>query len=552
MNAPSKDTLKYLRSNTAAYIRLVQGETLETYQKEICDLVDQYERVSIKACHAVGKTYTLGHIVDALLKNNPGAIILTTAPTARQVKDLLWGEIHKAHKKDLPAFQYGNATATELRIDHDWYAKGFSPQKNVSDGPGQGTASNFQGYHGRTMTIIIFDEATGVEPIMWSLAEGMMNTGKVKWICIANPTARNCDFFHTFNNRNWVNYSITCFDSPNLIANQMYNRHDLLKEYDYLIGLDDIGYSNRLKSYARPAPHLIGLDWVMKMLVEWGIDHPLFLSKVLGEFPAEDANSLIPESVVNMSFNRVYEPVDRDVRYIGVDVARMGGDKTVFTEFIGWKQIRVETHSKLETTEVSGCLMEFIKGSPDYGKRECRVAIDAGYNPGVLDILMLSTGQKELNKHNEIYKDMYRTMTDRVTILSFDFGGSDWVKFHYGWKDEAALRDPALEDDRMVQEDRSNYLNFKAKMFDLLARDMRSKVALKDDDKALRESYIEELPSIIILPASDSKMKIESKQDYKTRTGKNSPDKSDSLALANIARYYAVRPMGMLEAMGGS
>jgi hypothetical protein len=268
------------------------------------------------------------------------------------------------------------------------------------------------------------------------------------------------------------------------------------------------------------------------------------VSKVLGEFPEEDANSLIPEGVIRAAIEREYKPGPNEYRYIGVDVARFGTDKTVFTEFVGWKQTRVETMHMRDTFEVLGPLIEFIKNDDSYGNRPVRVAVDAGYGHGVIDALMLATGQKRINHLNAPYQDLANTLTESVEILEINFGGQDWVKFHYGWKDEAALLDPELAKDRNVQEDRENYTNFKAKMFDLLARDMRTRISLLN-----HPDYLKDLPSVIIIPAGDSKMKIEAKSDYKKRTGQDSPDACDSLALANFARYFAKRPMGMLEAL---
>jgi len=79
---------------------------------------------------------------------------------------------------------------------------------------------------------------------------------------------------------------------------------------------------------------------------------------------------------------------------------------------------------------------------------------------------------------------------------------------------------------------KEKYVNVKARMFDLLAQDMRTRIALLDE-----EVYLAELPSIQYSYDSKGRMEIESKDKYKKRTGRGSPDHADSLALANFGHY---------------
>jgi hypothetical protein len=72
----------------------------------------------------------------------------------------------------------------------------------------------------------------------------------------------------------------------------------------------------------------------------------------------------------------------------------------------------------------------------------------------------------------------------------------------------------------------------KAKLFVDLARDLKDEIVLLDD-----EVYSEELPTIRYRYDSKGRWLIESKDDYKKRTGRGSPDSADSLALANSGRF---------------
>ncbi len=84
------------------------------------------------------------------------------------------------------------------------------------------------------------------------------------------------------------------------------------------------------------------------------------------------------------------------------------------------------------------------------------------------------------------------------------------------------------------EEDKEKFGNLKARMFDLLGDDMKSAEGIQLLDESI---YLEELPTILYRFDSKGRKWIESKDEYKKRTGRGSPDHADSLALANFGRY---------------
>ena len=89
----------------------------------------------MKACHGVGKTFTLAVAALWWLARYPEGIVLTTSPTQRQVRTQLWSEIHRlVERAKVP---YPNLKTTELKFrDENNFAIGFSTNQ----------AENFQGY----------------------------------------------------------------------------------------------------------------------------------------------------------------------------------------------------------------------------------------------------------------------------------------------------------------------------------------------------------------------------------------------------------------------
>jgi stage III sporulation protein SpoIIIAA len=79
-------------------------------------------------------------------------------------------------------------------------------------------------------------------------------------------------------------------------------------------------------------------------------------------------------------------------------------------------------------------------------------------------------------------------------------------------------------------------------MFDLLSRDIKKNIKMIPDPV-----FAKQLPTIRKDVDSKGRLKIESKEDYKNRTGETSPDEADSFALCNFARYYAIKPLSIMD-----
>lgn len=506
--------LENVQTDPELFITKVLGcESLEAYQKRICREIANYDRVAISACHAVGKTFLLARIVLWFLYCYQNSIVITTAPTERQVKMLLWGEIGSAIK----SAKYnlgGEISGTKLTIDDKWYALGFSPKKEAagdSDSKEQ-KGSSLQGFHS-DYVLCVFDEATGIPHDIWVQIEGLLTSGKVvKFVCIANPTTKNCDFYECFKLPSWRKVHLSCFDSPNLIANGLTSKEALLKEKEILESMPEEERLERIKRYKKPVTHLLAAQWVMEKLLEWQtLEHPLFQSKVLGEFPDVDDSTVIQEDDVKAAQARTILP-EKKVKYIGVDVARYGDDKTVFTELTDVVHTRTKATAKKDLMETTGDLINFLK--EDYDEEELIVLIDAtGVGSGVYDRLV------EIQKDREEARKI--GLPKKLRVFEIHFGAS--VK-------QIQKGKKPTEKEELEQ---NTYANLKALMFFDLKQALKSTLRIRKD-----AVYLAELPTIRYKFTSSGKTAIESKDDYKKRTGKPSPDYSDSLALANLGRRF--------------
>jgi hypothetical protein len=105
------------------------------------------------------------------------------------------------------------------------------------------------------------------------------------------------------------------------------------------------------------------------------------------------------------------------------------------------------------------------------------------------------------------------------------------VEIHFG----ATPVNEQEKDKEIIEQEKARYVNLKAKMFNSLALDLKTGLDIINDS-----NYIKELPTIKSFPDSKGRLRIESKEDYKKRTGRSSPDFSDALALANYGRYINI------------
>jgi hypothetical protein len=115
----------------------ILGANLWEREVEILHSIQHHRRTAIKACHGVGKTFTLAHAVLWWLARYDDGIVLTTAPTKRQVETQLWSEIHRVAARLERSFPEINLTQLKFRGEHN-FALGLSTNR----------ADNFQGYHG--------------------------------------------------------------------------------------------------------------------------------------------------------------------------------------------------------------------------------------------------------------------------------------------------------------------------------------------------------------------------------------------------------------------
>src|ERR1700724_2463417 len=206
LTAEQKFFVRKVVSDPVLFGSHILGVTLWEREAEILQAIKTRRRTAIKACHGVGKTFTLGVAALWWLARYSEGIVLTTSPTQRQVRTQLWSEIHRAVER--ARVPYPKLKTTELKFrDDNNFAIGFSTNQS----------ENFQGYHGKYV-LIIADEAPGIPSGIWDAVAGTMAGGTVHIVMAGNPTVPSGAFFDAFTHERglWSCFTIDAFDCLNL------------------------------------------------------------------------------------------------------------------------------------------------------------------------------------------------------------------------------------------------------------------------------------------------------------------------------------------------
>ncbi len=273
------------------WCRNVLGSIHWSVQEEIVRSVFDNRNTAVRSCNGTGKTYVLSDIVLAFLVNMSPCIVVTTAPTFKQVKDVLWAQIRHKWNASLRELMGGlECLQTRLEIAPGHFAIGISPDKGVS----------FQGFHS-TNVLIAFDEAPGVDPDIVRGARTLMAGGNVHTVWIGNPLKSEGHFFDAFQKGPWNRIHIHHKDTPNFTGEEL---------------------PQSIKD------ELINETWVEDLKEEVGEDSPAYQSGANGDFPDADQKHVISLKLAREAVNR--EVVAEGPIDLGIDCGG-GGDLTVYT-----------------------------------------------------------------------------------------------------------------------------------------------------------------------------------------------------------------------------
>ena len=320
-----------------------QLEILEDMQQSIRDQLDGKENVPFiflgEAAHGLGKTFVL-EAGTALYFHEcfpPAAgessVVLSTAPTATQVNDLLWKDIrkliemaadrgHKIGRGILPSEARINKSGTH-----------FAVGRTTSDSGGKG-AERSQGQH-NTYQATLFDEAEGIPDFFYNGMKRQFTGNRVKlWVLMANPKTRTSRFQRMKQQKGVKVYRLSLLNFPNVVHGREIVPGGTSRETfeAWLFDFEDFGAHPIERD--DPKRYTFQTHWEVTAPDgrtfapgQWWLPQRGFLYGALG-IPPEggDGDTFLTASQYEAATERAPRPKTGDLARIGVDAGRFGKD----------------------------------------------------------------------------------------------------------------------------------------------------------------------------------------------------------------------------------
>ncbi len=371
--------------------------TLTDDQKKVLLSIARHKRTSVKSGHGVGKTMVMGIACLYFISVYDPAVVLTTAPTERQVKQLLWREIRHRHRMAVIPLD-GKPLIMQMEISPIRYMLGLSTKD----------ADQLQGFHNPNIFVVI-DEANGYPIELYEPIESLLSGGEViRYAQIGNPILPAGPFFDSFSDGDTNTITISCLDHPNIV-----HKKNLI-------------------------PGAVTWEWVERQRKLWGEDSAFWYARILGQFPryAEDL-------VVNLAWAEAaeQEPIRHKIEtkdlYLGLDVPEYGNDLASW--YIGTKWAKKHTYrvQNKEPAEIIGITKQLIKR---FQVPQSHVSVD-GIGVGATVFSVLKETYPKINRFvaSQTAKDD-KTFENKGTeawwnirnLLNFD--GDDYENYSFNGK----------------------------------------------------------------------------------------------------------------------
>jgi hypothetical protein len=303
----------------------------------------------------VGKSALTAWINWWFLSTRLGGTSITTANTEDQLKHKTWAELGKwktlainSHWFDKqvlslkPMPWFADSLKKGLKIDSTYYyanATLWSEEKSDA----------FAGAHNEYGELVIFDEASGIPKVIWTVTEGFFTEPIINrfWFCFSNPRRNTGEFYECFNKN---------------------------RKYWFRRNLDsrDVEGTDTAK--------------LQQIVDRHGDDSDEARMEVKGQFPRQGDQQFISRQLIeDAQLREMSDPDPYAGLVMGVDLARFGDDESVIM-FRQGRNARTLPHMSFkhkDTMQMASIIADWInKMDPD------AICIDTGgVGGGVYDRL---------------------------------------------------------------------------------------------------------------------------------------------------------------------
>lgn len=341
------------RLDPTGYCREVLKANLTPAQQEIAKaIIAPPYKVLVKASHSVGKSFLAACLVSWWFDTRNPGVVLTTAPTARQVRDILWKEIRVQRRKaGLGGFVGPKMPRLETAPNH--FAYGFTAAKE----------SGFQGQHDASILIVI-DEAVGVAHEIFESIKTMLQGREYGCMAIFNPTDTASQVYleETSPDCSWHVFCVPATEHPNLSAELA----GVEPPYPHAIRLS--WFDERLREWSQridASPRATDLEWPPGS-GEWWRPGPIAEARLLGRWPSAGTYGVWSDLLWSMAEKAELGIDPGELPRIGCDVARYGDDWTAIHVRCGGVSLHHESANGWSTAETAGSLKSLCREAADW------------------------------------------------------------------------------------------------------------------------------------------------------------------------------------------
>lgn len=260
---------------------------LTTQQQTIANSLTTKKRVCVAGGGGLGKTAFSALAILWFLSTHPFSKIPTTAPSGKQLNDILWSELNKWMKR-CTIGQIFERRSGKLFITGftEWYAIARTVPKDGKD-----INDTLAGFHADHLFIIV-DEASGVPDPVFTALEGAMTDANSYILLISNPVSFGGYYYDTITDPNG-------------------------KGQDYAVHFFD--------SLSSP---LVDEKYEQSIITRYGKDSPMYRSKVLG-LPVAKENSIVitPEKYEKIMLDNRENSNGKVV--MSIDIGAEGSDPSI-------------------------------------------------------------------------------------------------------------------------------------------------------------------------------------------------------------------------------
>ena len=337
------EAIAALRADPALFVETVLQATPQKWQRDALDAIAANDRVAIKSGHGVGKTAFESWVVLWWLMTHYPCKVAVTANSAHQLSDVLWTEIDRWARNMPQAFK----DLLEFKSDKI-SLKGATDSFAVARTSRRENPESLAGFHSPHMLFVV-EEASGVPNVIFETASGALSTPGAKIIMCGNPTRSDGYFYDAFHGDRdkWHCITVSCEEGE----------------------------------YVDP-------KFIAEMAEKYGAESNVFKVRVLGEFPTQSDDVLLPLHLIEDAVTRDVEAGPTTPVVWGLDVARFGGDRSALAKRQGNVLVEpIKTWQNKDLMELAGIVLSEYDAVP-YSMRPQAIYIDAiGLGAGLADRL---------------------------------------------------------------------------------------------------------------------------------------------------------------------